>query len=83
MKIDQIFQNNSDWVSKRLNLDKDYFVNLSKGQNPEVLYIGCSDREMDAEMGVKEVAIFENMPTIQQLEDLFNWNIKELGEIEF
>jgi|DEB0MinimDraft_10_1074344.scaffolds.fasta_scaffold121535_2 hypothetical protein len=47
------------------------------------LYIGCSDREMDAEMGVKEVAIFENMPTIQQLEDLFNWNIKELGELEF
>ena len=47
------------------------------------LYIGCSGREMDAEMGVKEVAIFENMPTIQQLEDLFNWNIKELGELEF
>jgi hypothetical protein len=47
------------------------------------LYIGCSDREMDAEIGVKEVAIFENMPTIQQLEDLFNWSIKELGELEF
>lgn len=47
------------------------------------LYIGCSDREMNALRGVKEIAIFENMPTIQQLECLFNWSIKELGELEF
>ena len=74
MKIDQIFQNNSDWVSKRLNLDKDYFVNLSKGQNPEVLYIGCSDSRVTAEelmgAGPGEVFVHRNIANMVPNTDL-------------
>jgi len=47
------------------------------------LNIGCSEREMNAEIGMKEVVLVENMPTIQQVGELFNWNIKELYEPEF
>ncbi len=54
MKIEQIFQNNKNWVSDKLAIDKDYFKNLSKGQNPGILYIGCSDSRVTAEeiMGI-------------------------------
>jgi carbonic anhydrase len=54
MNIDQIFENNRDWVKQKLNLDPNYFKNLSKGQSPEILYIGCSDSRVTAEelMGV-------------------------------
>jgi carbonic anhydrase len=55
MEIEKIFENNRDWVNEQLNLDKDYFKNLSEGQSPEILYIGCSDSRVTAEdiMGAK------------------------------
>ncbi len=54
MDINKIFENNKNWVAEKLNKEQDYFQNLSKGQNPEILYIGCSDSRVTAEelMGV-------------------------------
>lgn len=54
MKLDHIFENNQNWVKDKLDLDPNYFTNLSKGQNPDILYIGCSDSRVTAEelMGV-------------------------------
>ncbi len=54
MQIDQIFKNNTNWVNEKLALDSDYFKNLSKGQDPDILYIGCSDSRVTAEelMGI-------------------------------
>ncbi|SMO91561.1 carbonic anhydrase [Fodinibius sediminis] len=49
MDIDQIFENNREWVSEKLNLNEDYFKNLAKGQEPNILYIGCSDSRVTAE----------------------------------
>ncbi len=49
MDMNKIFANNQDWVASRLNLDQHYFNNLAKGQNPDVLYIGCSDSRVTAE----------------------------------
>ena len=49
MDIKKIFENNEKWVNEKLSLDKNYFEELSKGQNPEVLYIGCSDSRVTAE----------------------------------
>lgn len=49
MDVKQLFKNNEDWVKSKLNLDSDYFKNLSDGQNPEILYIGCSDSRVSAE----------------------------------
>ncbi len=60
MKIDQIFKNNKRWISEQLELDKNYFKNLSKKQDPEFLYIGCSDSRVPAEslMGVSAGEVF-------------------------
>ena len=60
MDVNTIFQNNKKWVSNQLDLDKDYFKNLSKGQAPDFLYIGCSDSRVSAEalMGLDPGDIF-------------------------
>ncbi|MDA7803536.1 carbonic anhydrase [Crocinitomix sp.] len=49
MDIKQIFKNNHNWIKDKLDIDSDYFENLSKGQNPDILYIGCSDSRVTAE----------------------------------
>jgi len=58
--IDKIFENNEKWVTEKLSLDPNYFENLSKGQSPEILYIGCSDSRVTAEdlMGVQPGEVF-------------------------
>lgn len=54
MDIKSIFENNKKWVQERLSKDPEYFENLSQGQSPKILYIGCSDSRVSAEelMGV-------------------------------
>lgn len=56
----EIFANNEKWVAEKLKKSPDYFTNLSKGQNPEVLYIGCSDSRVTAEdlMGAQPGEVF-------------------------
>lgn len=60
MEIKQIFENNREWVKRKLSIDPGYFKNLSKGQSPEILYIGCSDSRVTAEelMGVTPGDVF-------------------------
>lgn len=60
MDIEKIFKNNKKWIANKLNLDKNYFKNLSKGQSPKILYIGCSDSRVSAEelMGVQPGDVF-------------------------
>jgi carbonic anhydrase len=55
MQIEKVFVNNEKWIAEKLNTDPDYFDNLSKGQSPEILYIGCSDSRVTAEemMGIQ------------------------------
>ena len=55
-----IFENNKKWVEKKLGEDADFFKNLAKEQNPEYLYIGCSDSRVAAEemMGVGPGKVF-------------------------
>ncbi len=55
MDLRKVFENNQTWITEHLAKDPDYFTNLSKGQNPDILYIGCSDSRVTAEdlMGVK------------------------------
>ena len=45
----RIFTNNKAWVAEKVSKDRNYFKNLSKGQSPEILYIGCSDSRVTAE----------------------------------
>jgi len=60
MDINQIFENNQNWIIKQLEIDEDYFDKLGKGQSPEFLYIGCSDSRVSAEelMGLEPGKVF-------------------------
>lgn len=60
MNIENIFDNNKEWIAKKLAIDKNYFQNLAKGQSPEILYIGCSDSRVTAEelMGIEPGVAF-------------------------
>jgi len=44
----KILDNNKKWVDEKLAIDKDFFKDLSKGQNPPLLWIGCSDSRVPA-----------------------------------
>ncbi len=60
MELDKVFENNEKWIQEKLSVDKNYFEELGKGQNPELLYIGCSDSRVTAEelMGAKPGEVF-------------------------
>ena len=79
MDIQQIFENNRQWVHSKLELDNNYFNNLSKGQNPEILYIGCSDSRVTAEelMGVApgEAFIHRNIANMVPNTDLSSQSV--------
>ena len=40
---------NKAWIKERIEVDEEYFINLSKDQQPEFLWIGCSDSRVPAE----------------------------------
>jgi carbonic anhydrase len=87
MDINEIFKNNQNWVAGKLSKDKDYFENLSKGQSPSMLYIGCSDSRVTAEemMGVNpgEVFVHRNIANLVNNVDLnvmsvINYGVRHL-----
>ena len=41
--------NNKAWVSEKLSVRQDYFERMAHQQNPEFLWIGCSDSRVPAE----------------------------------
>jgi carbonic anhydrase len=43
-----IFEGNKEWVKSTLEKDPNFFNNLSDGQSPEYLWIGCSDSRVPA-----------------------------------
>ena len=60
MDISKIFSNNQKWIEEKLAVDTAYFDSLAKGQNPDILYIGCSDSRVSAEdiMGASPGEVF-------------------------
>lgn len=43
-----LLSGNKRWVKEKLRQDPEFFTRLSKGQKPEVLWIGCSDSRVPA-----------------------------------
>lgn len=79
MNIQQVFENNRKWVEDKLQIDNKYFENLSEGQSPELLYIGCSDSRVTAEdiMGVApgEAFIHRNIANLVPNTDLSSMSV--------
>ncbi|MCF8275145.1 MAG: carbonic anhydrase [Flavobacteriales bacterium] len=46
---EDVFKNNQKWVAEKKANNADFFEHLSEGQNPDILYIGCSDSRVTAE----------------------------------
>ena len=56
----KILDNNKNWVESQLAIDKEYFKDLAKGQQPPLLWIGCSDSRVPANeiIGAKPGEVF-------------------------
>jgi len=44
----RLLEGNKDWAAEKLKQDPNYFKDLSLGQSPEYLWIGCSDSRVPA-----------------------------------
>jgi carbonic anhydrase len=74
MDFDKIFENNRRWIAQKLEQDPDFFNKLEQGQNPEILYIGCSDSRVTAEelmgAGPGQVFVHRNIANMVPNTDL-------------
>lgn len=71
---EQIFENNKKWVAEKKAADSHFFKKLAGDQNPDFLYIGCSDSRVTAEelMGAEpgDVFVHRNIANMVQNTDL-------------
>jgi carbonic anhydrase len=78
---EQIFENNKKWIADNQEKDADFFKMLSKGQDPNYLYIGCSDSRVTAEemMGMKpgDVFVHRNIANIVSNNDFNSLSVIE------
>jgi carbonic anhydrase len=49
LQYNQIFENNKKWLEEKKGTDADFFKKLSQGQDPDYLFIGCSDSRVTVE----------------------------------
>jgi carbonic anhydrase len=83
----QIFENNKRWIEQKKGTNADFFEHLAKDQNPDYLYIGCSDSRVSAEemmgLGPGEVFVHRNIANLVTTIDLnvqsvINYAIRQL-----
>ncbi len=74
MDIQKIIENNKEWIKTKLGEDADFFNKLGAGQNPNILYIGCSDSRVTAEemmgAGPGEMFVHRNIANMVISNDL-------------
>ena len=79
MKIEQLFKNNKKWIKEHLKDDPHFFKNLAKKQEPDFLYIGCSDSRVTAEelMGLRpgDVFVHRNIANLVPNTDLNSMSV--------
>lgn len=69
-----LIENNKAWAKKMTDIDSDFFLNLSKQQTPEYLWIGCSDSRVSAnqviDLAPGEVFVHRNIANVMVHTDL-------------
>jgi len=72
--LSDLLENNRRWARRMLERDGDYFRNLSKGQRPRFMWIGCSDsRVMPTALlgvGAEEVFVFRNIANLARPDEV-------------
>ncbi|WP_027137941.1 carbonic anhydrase [Gaetbulibacter saemankumensis] len=85
MNLDKVFDNNEQWIKDRLSQDSEYFEKLGKGQNPELLFIGCSDSRVTSEelmgLGPGEVFVHRNIANMVTGTDLNVMSVVEYAVV--
>jgi carbonic anhydrase len=85
---EQIFENNKKWVAEMTAKDANFFEKLARDQNPDYLYIGCSDSRVPANeiMGLEpgDVFVHRNVANLVNNTDLnvmsvINFAVKHLN----
>lgn len=73
-KYNQIFINNKKWVAKRIKDNKNFFSTHSKEQNPDFLYIGCSDSRVPANvitgLDIGDIFVHRNIANVVSNSDM-------------
>lgn len=76
---ENVFAHNRDWVARQLSQNPDYFTHMAEGQEPEFLYIGCSDSRVQPEdfMGVRpgEVFVHRNIANLVPNNDMSSLSV--------
>jgi carbonic anhydrase len=88
VSYEQIFENNKQWVAEMEKRDAHFFEKLASEQNPDYLYIGCSDSRVPANeiMGLEpgDVFVHRNVANLVNNTDLnvmsvINFAVKHLS----
>lgn len=73
-QLKHLFNNNRAWAKKMTEINPDFFTQLSRQQNPEYLWIGCSDSRVPANQVVDlvpgEVFVHRNIANVVVHTDL-------------
>lgn len=73
-KYNKIFKHNKEWVADRVHKDKDFLEKLNNDQNPDFLYIGCSDSRVPANiitgLDVGDLFVHRNIANLVTNNDL-------------
>ncbi len=87
-RYDEIFENNRQWMASKTAADKQFFEKLAEEQNPDYLYIGCSDSRVPTNeiMGLDagDVFVHRNIANLVNNVDLnvmsvINYAVRHLG----
>jgi carbonic anhydrase len=85
MDLSQVFRNNKKWIEDKLAVDANYFEHLGQGQNPELLFIGCSDSRVTAEelmgLGPGEAFVHRNIANMVSGTDLNVMSVVEYAVV--
>ncbi len=74
ISYEEIFERNKEWVAEKLKIDLNYFQQLSKGQSPQYLLIGCSDSRIPPDTLTKtqpgDIFVHRNVANVVSEKDI-------------
>ena len=81
-EIQNLLNNNRDWAQRMCREDGDYFTRLSLQQNPDYLWIGCSDSRVPANQIIAlppgEVFVHRNVANL-----LYHTDMNALSVVQY
>ncbi|GES78073.1 carbonate dehydratase [Rhizophagus clarus] len=79
--LQKLLDNNREWVESITKENPDFFINSSKGQQPKIVWFGCSDSRVPAETIVKagpgEIFVHRNIANQFNHADLNSLSVLE------